>query len=79
VNRLLWTESEGDQEDYEVLVEDLDARLDEAALNPDFETLPIETLTRRVIADMGLTGRFALSLGEPEAPPRREPQPANTG
>jgi hypothetical protein len=79
VNRLLWTESEGDQEDYEVLVEDLDARLDEAALSPDFETLPVETLTRRVIADMDLTGRFALSLGEPEPAPRREPQPANTG
>jgi hypothetical protein len=81
MNRLLWTESEGEEEDYEVLVEDLNARLDEAALSPDFETLPIETLARRVIADMGLSGRFALSLGEARPPhaPTRELQPADTG
>ncbi len=76
MNRLLWTESEGEEEDYEVLVEDLNARLDEAALDPDFEDLPIEALARRVIADMGLTGRFALSLGESQAAPAREPKPA---
>jgi hypothetical protein len=64
MNRLLWTESEGEEEDYEVLVEDLNARLDEAALSPDFETLPIETLTRRVIADMGLSGELKLSVCE---------------
>ena len=58
MNRLIWNESEGDEEDYEVLLEDLNARLDEAALSPDFEDLPLETLTRRVIADMGLTARF---------------------
>jgi hypothetical protein len=79
MNRLLWTESEGEAEDYEVLVEDLNARLDEAALSPDFEELPIETLAGRLIADMGLTGRFALSLGEPKAAPTREPQLADTG
>jgi hypothetical protein len=79
MNRLLWTESEGEEEDYEVLVEDLNARLDEAALSPDFETLPIEALARRVIADMGLTGEFALSLGEPRSAPAREPEPADTG
>ena len=79
MNRLLWTESEGEEADYEVLVEDLNARLDEAALSPDFETQPIEALARRVIADMGLTGRFALSLGEPKPAPAREPQVADTG
>jgi hypothetical protein len=79
MNRLLWTESEGEEADYEVLVEDLNARLDEAALSPDFEDLPIEALARRVIADMGLTGGFALSLGEPKPPPVREPQLADTG
>jgi hypothetical protein len=83
VNRLLWNESESDEEEYEVLVEDLNARLDEAALSPDFAALPIETLTRRVIADMGLSGRFALSLGEPpgaqvRAAPR-SPALADTG
>jgi hypothetical protein len=79
MNRLLWTESEGEEEDYEVLVEDLNARLDEAALDPDFETLPIEALARRVIADMGLSGRFALSLGEPKPTPARHLQTADTG
>jgi len=64
LNRLLWTESEGDSEDYEVLAEDLWARLDEAALSPDFETLPIETLAQRMIADMGLSGDLTLSLCE---------------
>jgi hypothetical protein len=64
LNRLLWNESEGDGEDYEVLFDDLNARLDEAALSPDFETLPIETLARRVIADMGLSGDLSLSLCE---------------
>jgi D-serine deaminase-like pyridoxal phosphate-dependent protein len=79
MNRLLWNESEGEEEDYEVLVEDLNARLDEAALSPDFEDLPIETVARRVIADMGLSGRFALSLGEARPAPARELQAADTG
>jgi hypothetical protein len=79
MNRLLWTESEGEEEDYEVLVEDLNARLDEAALSPDFEDLPIEALARRMIADMGLSGELALSLGEPKPAPARELQTADTG
>jgi hypothetical protein len=81
VNRLLWNECEGDSEDYEVLFDDLSARLDEAALSADFETLPIETLARRVIADMGLSGDLTLSLSETpagEAPPRT-PELADTG
>ena len=65
--RLLWTESEGDSEEFEVLQEDLNARLDEAALSPAFETTPIEVIVQRVIADMGLTGPFTLTVGE--APP----------
>ena len=83
LNRLLWNESEGVEEDYEVLVEDLNARLAEAARSPDFEALPIETLARRVIADMDLAGVFALSLCEP--PMARsgalacEPRPTDTG
>ncbi|MDB5413218.1 MAG: hypothetical protein JWR10_1553 [Rubritepida sp.] len=79
MNRLLWTESEGEEEDYEVLVEDLNARLDEAARSPDFEDFSIEALARRVIADMGLTSHFALSLAEPKPAPERLPQPADTG
>jgi hypothetical protein len=65
LHRLLWNESEGDGEEFEVLQEDLSARLDEAALSPDFETLPIETLARRMIADMKLSGELTLSLCEP--------------
>jgi hypothetical protein len=81
VNRLLWNECEGDSEDYEVLFDDLTARLDEAALSADFETLPIEVLARRVIADMGLSGDLTLSLSETpaaDAPPRT-PELADTG
>lgn len=83
LNRLLWRESEGDEAEYEVLCEDLDARLDEAARSPDFETLPIEILARRMIADMGLAGDLTLSLCE--APAERveerllQPPSADTG
>ena len=80
LNRLLWNESEGEAEDYEMLLEDLDARLEEAARHPGFETLPIEALARRVIADMGLAAPpFALTLTDPKPAPAREPAPANTG
>jgi hypothetical protein len=81
VNRLLWNECEGDSEDYEVLSDDLSARLDEAALSADFETLPIEVIARRVIADMGLSGDLTLSLSETPAgeAPQRTPEPADTG
>jgi hypothetical protein len=66
--RLLWNESEGDAEEFEILQEDLSARLAEAALSPDFESLPIETLARRMIADMGLAGELTLNLCEPPDP-----------
>jgi hypothetical protein len=82
INRLLWNECEGDSEDYEVLFDDLTARLDEAALSDDFETLPIETLARRVIADMGLSGELTLSLSETPAGNAAAPRPpelADTG
>ena len=83
LNRLLWNECEGDSEDYEVLCDDLSARLDEAARSADFETLPIEVLARRMIADMGLSGELTLSLSEPPVPdapaPQRTPEPADTG
>jgi hypothetical protein len=77
MNRLLWNESEGDEAEYEILREDLTARLDEAALSADFMTLPIETLTRRLIADMGLSGELKLSVCEPAASP--QPALADTG
>jgi hypothetical protein len=76
LNRLLWNESEGDEYEFGILSEDLKARLEEAALSADFETLPIETLARRVIADMGLSGKLTLSLGEP---PPSSPPLADTG
>ena len=79
MERLLWNESESDYQEYEVLIEDLNARLDEAALSPDFTQLPVETLAHRIIADMDLSGDFALSLGEPKPAPARELQAADTG
>jgi hypothetical protein len=75
LNRLLWNESEGDSEEYEVLFDDLSARLDEAARSADFETLPIEVLAQRVIADMGLSGELILSVSEtPAAQSAPEPE-----
>jgi hypothetical protein len=76
LNRLIWNESEGDSEEYEVLLDDLSARLDEAALSDDFETLPVEVLAQRVIKDMGLSGKLTLSLGE--RPPDGAPAPHPT-
>lgn len=77
MNRLLWSEAEGDEHEYEVLFDDLSARLDEAARSPDFETLPLEALARRVIADMGLSGELTLSLCEaPDPPPLVPPSPS---
>jgi hypothetical protein len=82
LNRLLWNECEGDSDEYEVLYDDLTARLDEAARSPDFETLPIETIARRVIADMGLSGALTISLGEApiiDGQTHPKPEPADTG
>jgi hypothetical protein len=83
LNRLLWTESEGEEEDYEALFDDLTARLDEAARSPDFEALPIEVLARRMIADMNLSGELTLSLcetpGEGGEEGSRQPPLADTG
>src|ERR1700761_4459503 len=70
LTRLLWTESEGDSEDYGILLDDLRARLDEAARHPDFETLPIEVIARRIAADMGVEGEIKLSLCEPAPEPQ---------
>jgi hypothetical protein len=79
--RLLWNESEGDSEEFEVLQEDLNARLDEIALDPTFETTPIEVTVQRLVADMALASPFTLTVGEP--PPAkaegRQPQLADTG
>jgi hypothetical protein len=74
LNRLLWNESEGDAEEYDILLDDLSARLDEVALSADFETLPIETLARRIVADMGLSGELTLSVSE-----AAQPELADTG
>jgi D-serine deaminase-like pyridoxal phosphate-dependent protein len=82
LTQLLWNESEGDSEEFDILLEDLSARLDEAARSPDFETTPIETLARRIAADMGVSGEFVLSLCEttsPEGGEAAEPSLADTG
>jgi len=72
LNRLIWTEAEGDEDEYDVLTEDLDHRLGEAARRRDFLDLPLETLILQLKADMGLKG--ALRLTACSAPPP-DPQP----
>jgi len=80
LNRLLWNESEGDQADYEVLLEDLDARLYEAEDAPGFAELPIEVLAHRLKTDMRLSGELVITTAESFVP-ANAPQPplADTG
>ena len=80
LNRLLWNESEGDTEDYDILVEDLNARLDEAAQAPGFEDLAIEVLAARLKADMRLGGELVVTTAAAiTAANRAEPPLADTG
>ncbi|MBS0364082.1 MAG: hypothetical protein JSR98_22130 [Proteobacteria bacterium] len=80
LNRLLWNESEGDEEEYEILLEDLDARLYEAEDAPGFADLPIEVLAAKLAADMRLSGELVVTTAERFAP-ANNPQPplADTG
>lgn len=52
VTRLIWTEAEG--EEAEALLEDLEDRLSEVALDDDFSRGPLETDITRLSADLGL-------------------------
>lgn len=80
LNRLLWDESEGDQEEYEVLLEDLDARLYEAEDAPGFADLPIEVLAQRLKADMRLSGALVVTTAEKlVAAKAADPPLADTG
>jgi hypothetical protein len=81
LNRLLWNEAEGDREEYEVLLEDLDARLDEAQHAPGFADMAIEVAAARLAADMRLTGELVVTTAERFMPaniPQRPPL-ADTG
>ncbi len=80
LNRLLWNESEGDQEEYEVLVEDLDARLYEAQDAPGFTDLPIEVLAQKLKDDMRLTGELVVTTAAALTPANiADPPLADTG
>jgi hypothetical protein len=68
MDRLIWTEAEGDDDGVEILTEELSMRLDEAALAPDFLEIPLETLVARLSADMGLALE-PQGQGAPQAPP----------
>jgi hypothetical protein len=73
LNRLLWNEAESDQEDYEVLLEDLDTRLYEA-------DMPIEVLARTLAADMRLTGELVVTTAQTVVPANTtDPPLADTG
>ncbi|HEY1929639.1 MAG TPA: hypothetical protein VGG92_19400 [Caulobacteraceae bacterium] len=83
LNRLLWTESEGDTETYDVLMEDLDVRLAEAARAEGFTDMPVELLAQRLKADMGLAGALVVTTAErlcaPAVRPPLAPPLADTG
>ncbi|WP_293383092.1 hypothetical protein, partial [Phenylobacterium sp.] len=67
LNRLIWDEAENDEEEFEVLIEDLEARLGEAARREDFLDLPFEPLVRQIKSDMALSGALRLTACEPPA------------
>jgi hypothetical protein len=73
---LIWNEVEGDEDGYDLYVIELNQRLDEASLAPDFEDTPVEVVARRIAADMGLYSDIAGSSCEPSPP---APVPADTG
>jgi len=80
LNRLLWYESEGDHDEYEVLIEDLDARLYEAAAAPGFAGMPIEVLAQKLAADMQLSGELVVTTAERIVPANTPTPPlADTG
>ena len=86
LNRLMWDEAERDEEEFEILSEDLENRLDEAARREDFLDLPIDALVRQIKADMGLSGVLRLTACEAHSPNSDEGRdraydtaPPNTG
>ena len=77
LNRLIWTEAEGDETEYEILSDDLDYRLSEARRRADFAELPIEDLILGLKADMALQGDLKLTpCRAPPPPAPRAPAPA---
>jgi hypothetical protein len=85
LNRLMWDEAERDEEEFEILSEDLETRLGEAARREDFFDIPIDTLIRQLKSDMGLSGDLRLTASEAPRPPPPAPDlaydsaPPNTG
>jgi hypothetical protein len=73
LTRLIWHEAEGDEHEIEILDEDLDYRLREAARREDFLDIPFETLVRQIKADMDLSGDLRLTACETPKPPPMAP------
>jgi hypothetical protein len=80
IDPLIWTEADGDEEEADLLGEEFNARLDDAALAPDFLEIPLETLVARIAADMGLAAEAAApdaqGQGAAQTPP---PPPSDAG
>jgi len=80
LNRLLWTEAEGDQEEFDILLEDLDTRLDECAEAEGFADLPIEALAQRLKSDMQIEGALVVTTARSLAAANTaQPPLADTG
>ena len=75
LNRLIWNEAEGDEDEYEVLLEDLDTRLWAIQDAPGFAETPIEVLAARLAADMRLSGELVITSAE-RIIPANNPTPA---
>jgi hypothetical protein len=80
LNRLLWTEAEGDSDEFDVLLADLDARLDEGAEAEGFADLPIEALAQRLKSDMQIQGALVVTTARSLAAANTaQPPLADTG
>ncbi|HXA38824.1 MAG TPA: hypothetical protein VNW53_07490 [Phenylobacterium sp.] len=72
VERLIWTETE-DEDEAQDLVEELEHHLGEAAVTEGFEDTPVEALIARIQSDMGL-GRDRSAEPDVQGPDAPEPQ-----
>ena len=81
LNRLLWSEAEGDQEEFDILLEDLDTRLDEPRGPRASPTSRSRRSPQPVKADMQIDGPLVVTTARSFAPANNTPTPplADTG
>ncbi|MDB5423562.1 MAG: hypothetical protein JWQ29_978 [Phenylobacterium sp.] len=67
MERLIWNEYDGDDEEAEALVDRLDDCVSEEALYEDFTAEPVEVHIARLCAELGLADSTGGAIPAPEA------------